>query len=107
MKTIKFSHNYTKMPYGTKTGDKFTVLEVLVIDNIMSFHGSFLRYDTQYIKEDGNIGFYGDLPSGKVLLIFLHNSYSGLFTTIRRWTQDKENYYKDLIGQEIEIQITE
>ena len=62
----------------------------------------FKNWDTEYRAEKG-LAHY-KLPDGKVIIIFLY-SVRTLFSTIRRHTDWKEAYYKNLIGQEIEIVI--
>jgi hypothetical protein len=52
---------------------------------------------------------YYELPKGKVIILVIftkqENSISECWTTIRRWTPDKENYYQNLIGQEVKIEV--
>ncbi len=99
MNVIKFSHEYEKMP-----GDKIDtiLLEVFITDNISE---RFKIYDT-LIK--GKNPFYSNsyypLPKGKVIVLLLYSD-SQLWTTIRRWTLEKEKYYRRLRGEQVKIEI--
>lgn len=96
IKSIKFSHNYTKFPNNP---DPSTLLEVFVVDH--DLHGAFVRYDTSIIG-GGNYR----LPSGKKLVLLLQSVDGVLWTTIRRHTDDKEAYYRRLRGKPIGIVMT-
>lgn len=89
MKKIKFSHNYTKMSCDTHTS---VLLEVFIVDR-NDLHDVFVEYDTR-IRDGGNY----PLPNGKLLVLLLENGAGSLWTTIRRWTIDKEKYYMSSIG---------
>jgi len=70
----------------------------------------FLNYDTAYNDGENKGGHYKlDFKEGLVITIFCA-SFPGepeeaetLFTTVRRWTPEKEAYYKPLIGKEIRL----
>lgn len=113
MNEIKFSHEYYKMPFedwipNTKlTAD---VLEVLISER-KELSKEFIEYDTAFCecvaKEEKKYhkGYY-PLPNGKLLILLLvttNSSGKHLWTTIRRWTPEKERYYKSLRGKEVEI----
>lgn len=105
MNTIKFSHIYEKMPeYFEMT----SLLAVFTADS-KEFHEIFVKYDTliSILSNKGNVEYY-QLPKGKVLvLLFMTGSEPRLWTTIRRWTPEKEKYYRSKIGQDFEIEIVE
>lgn len=108
MPTIKFSHEYDKLPIADLSA---CLLDVLVIDR-KELHESFIEYDTRYLEwvYVGHIRIPKvknyPLPSGKVLvLLLLSKNQKRLFTTIRRWTPEKEKYYRNLRGQEVKIEI--
>lgn len=99
---IKFSHTYDKLldSYNDVITEAILlqVIEVEIAD--LSF--AFLDYDTDSGKFK--------LPkTGKyIMLIFLkpyclHEKGMNLFTTLRRYTQQKFEYYYDLIGQTFEV----
>lgn len=97
MPTIKFSHKYTKLISFHENISKAKLLEVLIV-NLEDLSKPFLDYDT----DNGKF----QLPKkGKyMLLIFQKYRMSHLFTTIRRWTEEKELYYKKNIGQVFNVE---
>ncbi len=104
---IKFSHRYMKMPDLEKTIT--FLLEVVTIDQ-KELSSDFVDYDTSYFEGMGRelIKRNFSLPKGKVLILILNSPYSfkaNLWTTIRRYTPEKERYYKGLRGQEVKIVI--
>ena len=67
----------------------------------------FLEYDTGYRTENGVC--YYPLFKGKGIIITIFTKDDGmhlenLWTTIRRWTPQKEKYYKSIIGEEVDIE---
>lgn len=100
--TIKFSYNYFKL-YGA--GSTAKLLQVIKT-NKRRLSKEFIEYDTKYYQIKFNqqvIGHY-ILPPGKLLLL-IFKSGDVVFTTVRTWTQEKENYYLAGVGQEFEIKI--
>jgi hypothetical protein len=96
---IKFSHKYSKLYTGRAEGENFCK-NILLLDvmNIKLEERSkeFLDYDT----DDGLFklpkkGDYMMLIFRKTDMIFGSN----LMTTLRRWTPEKEKYYRDAIGK--------
>jgi hypothetical protein len=57
-----------------------------------------VEYDTAIIG-GGNY----PLPSGKVLVLLLQAESGEVWTTIRRWTPDKEQYYRGLRGMRLAV----
>lgn len=103
MNKITFSHKYYKIPnYVT-----CATLCFITKTTIQELSKTFLDYDTVFITE-GGVGHY-DLSNLKdvIILTFLPGSGNSLFTTIRRWTPQKEEYYRSKIGQLFEIVIKE
>lgn len=98
MKSIKFSHVYTKLPANP---DPSTLLEVFIVQRDGLCDG-FVEYDTR-ILDGGNY----PLPNGKLLVLLLKTQKDVLWTTIRRYTPDKESYYRGLRGQKMSILISE
>ena len=94
MPAIKFSHHYHKMPPAP---DPSRLLEVLVA-NRATLHSAFVEYDTAIIG-GGNYA----LPDGKVLVLLLQAEGGELWTTLRRWTPDKEQYYRGLRGTRLAV----
>lgn len=124
MNKIKFSHNYHKFPFSISRMDKVILLEVLK-SRTEELSEAFVKYDTE-IENPRNTTSdyitplkYYELPRGDILILILQATreiwdgerliyqISGLFTTIRRWTPEKEKYYKSLRGQQVEIIIND
>lgn len=70
----------------------------------------FIKYDTR--TDDGD---YYELPEGRLLILLLRADIlistrpgsmtwrEQVFTTVRRWTPEKEQYYKSKVGEVFEI----
>jgi len=101
MNTIKFSHRYTKLPSTIKSGGHVLLLEVLN-SRFQDLHHAFIWYDATTDK-----GELYPLPKtgGCLVLIFQFNN--DIFTTIRRHTPEKENYYRGLRGEVLRLEITQ
>ena len=96
MNEIKFSHRYYKMPLPLPF--KAKLLHVF-ITNTKFIHKDFMDYDTAYfhpVKFDR--AFY-ELPKGTILVLLLLSEDKKLFTTIRRYTPQKWNYYNGKRGE--------
>ena len=102
MPQIKFSHQYQKiLNCHNDVIETATLLQVSII-NLEDLSQEFLSYDTDN-------GTY-ELPKrGKYLmLIFLkdHEAYTtdlNLFTTLRRHTPDKHDFYLSQIGKVFKV----
>lgn len=95
---IKFSHKYTKLL--TDSGEvvkSAKLLQVIEIE-LDEMSKEFLAYDTDN-------GLY-DLPKKGtfLMLIFQKSSGNHLFTTLRRFTPEKFNYYHRSIGQVFNVE---
>ena len=100
MRSIKFSHDYDKLPSFT---DPVTLLEVFTVP-VVSLSPPFVEYDTSY----GNGEHYALPRSGSVLVLLLYQSCNNhLFTTVRRCTPSKEVYYRSHIDEEFALNISE
>jgi hypothetical protein len=107
---IKFSHLYTKLPLDILKYPGAKLYQVFVIDS-SELTPIMVHYDTEYLYDvDCKQGFY-PLPKGKCLLLIFQHWVSRdipiIFTTIRRWTPEKERYYKGLTNQVFDVRITE
>ena len=97
MRKIKFSHEYMKMPEGF---EQSALLEVLVADR-SDLCPEFVEFDTA-ICDAGNY----PLPRGKLLVLLLQTEETlELWTTIRRYTPEKERYYRGLRGEYVACEI--
>ena len=116
MKTIKFSHKYSKLLNRTQDVISKAVLLYVQLVSFTDLSEKFLDYETDY----GKYRFPENARSLKFLmLIFLKrdstileksediSSDRNLFTTLRRFTPKKYAYYSDSIGEEFEIEIRE
>jgi hypothetical protein len=107
MTKIKFSNLYLKMPRDFQLSK---LLEVVPI-KLEEMSEEFREYDTLFFEREGEVGYYS-LPTKGEYMILLLQAGSGrgqLWTTIRsRWGgngNDKYEYYKSKIGEEVECQI--
>lgn len=97
---IKFSHRYPKLDVLAGTNNEARLLDVHPVQ-LELLSPDFLDYDTAI--EGG--GFYPLPTKGRFLmLIFARPDGIGLFTTLRRWTPKKEQYYRGLIGQRFTVE---
>lgn len=95
IKTIKFSHRYKKMPVVLSP----TFLKGVRIKHYNDLTEEFIKLDTETV--DGK--FY-NLPKTKLLILDLWTE-GDYWHTVRRWTPQKEEYYRGLVGQEVRIVI--
>jgi hypothetical protein len=101
MKEIKFSADYEKLPVnweGTEAvliGVKNTTLPFL--KNKMP---KFLEYDTKYRGHEGNYIIDFDEV---LILTFIHINSGMPFTTLRRKTKEKMNYYIGLVSETFKL----
>jgi len=66
----------------------------------------FLDYDAQYFVRYPNRLARYPVPKTE-LLVLIFKIDSDIFTTCRRWTPQKEKYYRSKIGEEFKIVIKE
>lgn len=97
---IKFSSDYPKL-HGQTSAELLAVKPIRIDKNTPK---ELLEYDTK--KADGT---YYELKTGNYIqLVFLGN-FGIPFCTIRskrnRYTEDKESYYKQFIGQVFEVKM--
>jgi len=102
MNTIKFSHNYKKLEvlgFHNEIGriTRATLLEVIYV-RLESLHKEFLDYDTDNGK-------YKLPKSGTYLLLIFKKTDEDIFTTLRRCTPEKEQYYRNNIGGTFAVEI--
>jgi hypothetical protein len=108
MNQIKFSHWYPKLAVCYYKNDRQKQAELLAVfkTHYYSMNEQFITYDT-WIESDK----YYKLPETD-LLVLLFRPYSmvhpaGLFTTIRRWTREKEKYYQSKTGKVFDVILQE
>jgi hypothetical protein len=102
---IKFSHDYHKLPFNCN-GTQATLIGVTYHDNIQRIknsHPQFIEYDTR-IRCKGTKHFPIDFEDALVLT-FIHINSGLPFTTIRRYTTEKYEYYKGKLWETFDIEI--
>ena len=110
---IKFSHTYWKMPLEVDAETPISDAMLLAVFNTTSeeIHEQIRLYDTMYVDEKG--ASYYELPKGKLIILLLKSSpitspeEQELWNTIRRWTPEKEKYYRSNIGKLFDVIIEE
>lgn len=95
MKQIKFSYLYEKMNWQPKTAKLLQVLKV----NYNDLSEGFVAYDTAF-HEDYGMKYYSLPKTDLILLILFDLEREIIWTTIRRFTPKKWEYYK---GSESEV----
>ena len=105
MRIIKFSHRYSKHPINVIDGCEVRLIEVLN-SKFEDLSDTFKEYDTNlYCGGNYTLPKKGDC----LVLLFLGAGpiwdTSELFTTVRRSTPEKEQYYKGLRGQKLVVNI--
>jgi hypothetical protein len=107
MNTIKFSHTYPKL-WNQETARLLKVERIIVPDD---FSESFREYDTQYIGDPhystGKYYEYYPIKNGKYLLLVFLGNHKIPFTTLRKDTADKADFYLSKIGYTFKIEIEE
>lgn len=106
MKKIKFSHAYKKLLDDHGKVIPHAKLLFALVTELACFPKCFRDYDTQ----DGlyklpKTGSYIILTFQKPSSVNLHGPAENLFTTIRRYTPSKAEYYKDAIGENFIIEV--
>lgn len=101
--TIKFSAEYSKMPYPAfELADRDTTLLAVLRVKRGQLSAAFLEWDTAFRNAPGNY----PLPAGPEFLVLLLLTESQLWTTIRAaWPPEKEEWYRSHIGEVVNIQI--
>ena len=97
MKTIKFSHDYEKLPLNW-VGTQAQLMAALPvsIDALKKRMPTFIDYDTKLRGKEGNYPL--DFESG-LILFFIHLNTGKPFTTIRRNYEQKFEYYQNAIDE--------
>ena len=103
MKSIKFSHKYKKLYDNTTDFESKPATEAKLIavfsDYLELLHPSFIEYDTE--------GLYKLPKSGEYLILIFQKYRGDIFTTCRRSTPRKVEYYEKSIGETFKVVIKE
>ncbi|MDZ4726541.1 MAG: hypothetical protein SH817_10305 [Leptospira sp.] len=98
---IKFSNYYLKFGTLGKSIPKFSALIEVLVVNLEDLSESFIDYDTRFIG-----GTFKLPKKGKYLLLIFQNSpFHALFTTLRKWTKRKEDFYKKRRGRLFRLEV--
>lgn len=98
---LKFTHKYYKMPPQITVGETF-LLQVFVCDR-SELSRDFVDYDVSYENEAGDCEEF-ELPEhGKLIVLLLQTDGRTLWSTIRRWSKEKEAYYRSMTGSEVAV----
>jgi hypothetical protein len=108
MQKIKFSHRYWKMPVVVEHKPTYIVGVNKV--HYKDLPAGFVTYDTLYPSEDEvrEIRYY-PLPKTDLIILTLFTDSEQspkVWTTIRRYTSKKFEYYKKLMMKEVNIVLT-
>lgn len=111
MQQIKFSHYYIKF-HGcfAKNKPKSAFLLQAIKINFNDLSEEFIKQDTGYlVRQSKRIFVYNEyfLPKTDLILLIFGSNKNVLFTTFRRFTPKKWEYYKNSEGKEFEITIEE
>ena len=96
---IKFSHTYSKIP---ENPDPSRLLETFVVER-SDLHRCFVNYDTLIAQGGGNYS----LPKSKLLVLLLLSEGGQLWSTIRRYTPEKCEYYRGMRCKTFKIDVSE
>jgi hypothetical protein len=100
---IKFSHEYSKL-HHQRTARLILVDQINLVNEPESADMELIKYDTLY-HEDGKPEHYS-LESGFYLLLVFMGDMNIPFTTIRRWTFEKDRFYHACQGRIFNIRRT-
>jgi len=99
MNKIKFSHEYLKLPKALPF--EAHLMQILKV-NYNDLSEDFIMYDTEKVG-----GGKYELPKTELILLILMTGDSEneptVFTTLRRYTPTKWEYYKTLVGKTLEM----
>ena len=97
MRKIKFSEDYEKLPLGWE-GSQATLIAVYPeqVETIKNRYSAFCAYDT---KVRGKEEYYPLNFKDALILVFLHHDTGRLFPTIRRYSEEKFDYYVLCVGK--------
>jgi len=98
LKEIRFSHDYEKLPENWE-GTQAVLLAVSYIPDLEQFFRRFPQMREIDSKLRGKDEYYLFGFKEAILLIFLHLNSSKLFSTIRRYTEWKYEYYKQSLNE--------
>ncbi len=100
MKQIKFSQKYEK--FNDNIPRTVVLLEVFKV-KVKDLHPRFIEYDTIFWNHDLNNWSNYSIKHLDIVLVLLFKYGDRIFTTIRRFTGTKYDYYKKSRGEDFNI----
>ncbi len=97
---IKFSHDYDKLPRVWE-GTQAILFGVVYVDSMIDLQNrlpELIKKDTKFRGEEGSYRFPLSMDSA-LILTFYHVNTGTLFTTIRSYNEEKDEYYRSQIGE--------
>lgn len=89
--------------------DSVTYLVGVFLVDLEDLPERFLKWDTEYYLNEFDSYFHYPLPKKgtfMVLVLFTSDgSNEDVWTTIRKWTPQKERYYAGMVGSRVEIEV--
>lgn len=95
---------YRKL-HGIDLSKGATLIRIEEIQDIRHLPENFRVYDTVYTDGQGNEKHYPLKINQKYLVLYFMDAKGTLFTTIRRWTKEKWEYYFQSQGYSFDIKI--
>lgn len=102
MKKIKFSNEYFKFMNMFSQEYKEAKLLLALRIKYTDLSAFFVKYDTLY-GEIGDLKNYELPKTDLILLLFISDNTQQLFSTLRRFTPIKWDYYKKSEGEMFEV----
>ena len=100
MNHIKFSHKYAKLLHPDTGRPIVNAMLLQVLDiKLEELSRHFIAYDTD--------GIYKLPDKGEYLMLIFQKGDDDIFTTLRRKTPNKNEYYRSKVGEYFEIIIEE
>lgn len=90
---IKFSHDYEKLPLGWEGKEAVLIglSRPILLYKLLEYSPEFIKYDTKIREEDKHYDLKGEKTEYIILTLLM--ATGEIFTTIRRYTPEKWNYY--------------
>ena len=104
MNKIRFSHVYDKLR-GIDLSKPAVLIRIEMIDDVREVGKEFIEYDSKFHNSHGDLEFYPLKKNLKYMILYFMDDKGLLFTTIRRYTPAKLDYYQRNYNCGFEIDI--